>query len=175
MGLIRCPDRTGCAASEKWPSGLRTFWVEVEPRVRDWAREVKEDRDTPDLWDELQREREILAGVRYADVANTPFTADELAAIAEQLRQTKESVARTYSLSEAQFLHLEAKLADIAAAAGRMGRKDWTLVVVGAAVGTFFQGILPPEAVQQVLTMTLDGLGYLFDGRGGPPQLPSLS
>jgi hypothetical protein len=113
--------------SEQWPFGLRTFWVEVEERVRGWAQQVKEDVDTPDLWAGLQREREILTGARYEDVENTPFTSDEQAAIAEHLRQTKEYVTRKYSLSDAQVLHLEAKLDDIAAAAGRVGRKDWTL------------------------------------------------
>jgi hypothetical protein len=81
--------------SEKWPVGLRTFWMQVEERVRGWAKEVKEDVDTPDLWAEAQREREILTGARYEDVENTPFTSDEQAAIAEHLRQTKEYVTRT--------------------------------------------------------------------------------
>lgn len=161
--------------SEKWPVGLRTFWIQVEERVRGWAKEVTEDVDTPDLWAEAQREREILTGARYEDVENTPFTSDEQAAIAEHLRQTKEYVTRTYSLSDAQILHLEAKLDDIAAAAGRMGRKDWTLLVCGALLGAFVQGILPQEAVQDILRMTLDGLGYLFGGGGGPPQLPPVT
>ena len=158
--------------SEQWPFGLRTFWVEVEERVRGWAQQVKEDVDTPDLWAGLQREREILTGARYEDVENTPFTSDEQAAIAEHLRQTKEYVTRKYSLSDAQVLHLEAKLDDIAAAAGRVGRKDWTLLVCGALLGAFVQGILPPEVVQDILRTTLDGLGSLFGGGGGPPELP---
>jgi hypothetical protein len=29
--------------SEKWPGGLRAFWIEVEQRVRAWAKEVTED------------------------------------------------------------------------------------------------------------------------------------
>jgi len=158
--------------SEKWPGGLRTFWIEVEQRVQAWAKEVKEDVETPDLWAELQREREVLTGARYDEVENTPFTSDEQAAIAEHLRRTKEHVMRTYSLSDAQILHLEAKLDHIAAAAGRMGRKDWTLLVCGVLLGAFVQGILPPQAVQDILRMTLDGLGYLLGGEGGPPQLP---
>lgn len=158
--------------SEKWPVGLRTLWIEMEQRVQGWTREVKEDVDTPDLWAELQRDREVLTGARYDEVENTPFSLDEQAAIADHLRQTKGYVLRTYSLSDPQILHLEAKVDDIAAAAGRLGRKDWTLVVCSVLLGTFVQGILPPEAVQDTLRMTLDGLGYLFGGEGGPPQLP---
>jgi hypothetical protein len=160
--------------SVKWQGGLPTFWIQVEERVRRWAKEVKEDVDTPDRWAESQREREILTGARYEDVENTPFTSDEQAAIAEHLRQTKEYVTRTYSLSDAQILHLEARLDDVAAAASRMGRKDWTLLVCGALLGAFVEGILPQEAVQDILRMTLDGLGYLFGG-GGPPELPPVT
>ncbi len=147
----------------------------MEQRVEGWAKDVKEDVDTPDLWAELQREREVLTGARYDEVENTPFTSDEQAAIAERLQQTKQYVTSTYSLSDAQILHLEAKLDDIAAAAGRLGRKDWTLLVCGALLGAFVQGILPPEAVQDILRMTLDGLGYLFGGEVGPPQLPPVT
>ena len=70
------------------------------------------------------------------------------------------------------MLHLEAKLDDIASAAGRMGRKDWALWVSGALLGAFVQGILPPEVVQDIVRMTVDCLGYLLGGGGTPPLLP---
>jgi uncharacterized membrane protein YraQ (UPF0718 family) len=59
-------------------------------------------------------------------------------------------VARTYSLSDAQMLRLESQLDNMAAAAGRMGRKDWILLVCGALLGAVIQGILPPEALQDI-------------------------
>jgi hypothetical protein len=164
---------TTTIVGEGAPQQLDAYiWPRVEERAERWAREVKRDVDTPDLLAELQREREILTGTRYEDVGNTPFTPEELAEIAEQLRQIKEYVETAYALSEAQTLHLEAKLDDIAAAAGRVGRKDWTLLVCGALLGAFVQGILPPEVVQDILRTTLDGLGSLFGGGGGPPELP---
>jgi uncharacterized membrane protein YraQ (UPF0718 family) len=70
------------------------------------------------------------------------------------------------------MLRLESQLDNMAAAAGRMGRKDWILLVCGALLGAVIQGILPPEALQDIVTMTLDGLGYLFSGGAEPPQLP---
>jgi hypothetical protein len=155
------------------PRELDAFtWPTVNERAERWARDVKQDVDTPDLLAELQREREILTSTRYEEVGNTPFSSEELAEIAEQLRQIQEHMSRTYSLSEAQMRHLEAKLADIAAAAARMGRKDWALWVSAALLGAFVQGILPPEVVQHIMKMTVDGLGYLLGGGGTPPLLP---
>jgi hypothetical protein len=111
------------------------IWPRVEERAERWARDIKRDVDTPDLLAELEREREILTGTRYEEVGNTSFTSEEIAEIAEQLRQIKEHVSTAYALSEAQMLHLEEKLDDIAAAASRMGRKDWALWVSGALLG----------------------------------------
>jgi len=80
-----------------WPYEAFT-WPKVPEKVRLWAEEVKHDVDTPDLWAELRRQREILTGARYEVVENTPFTADEQAEIAKQLREIKEYVKKTYSL-----------------------------------------------------------------------------
>lgn len=148
-------------------------WTKVQERVRRWAEKVKQDVDTPDLWGELQREREILTGPRHDDVENTPFTSDEREEIAEQLRQIKELVKKTYSLSEAQMLTLEAKIDDLEAAAGRIGRKDWRLLFCGVMFTVIVTGLLSPEAVQHILVKVLHGLENLFGG--GPPQLPPLT
>jgi hypothetical protein len=150
------------------------IWPTVVERVERWARDVKRDVDTPDLLAELQREREILTGTRYDEIGNAPFSSEELAEIAAQLRQIKEYLNTAYALSEVQMLDLEAKLDDIAAAAGRMGRKDWALWVSGALLGAFVQAILPPEVVQHIIRMTVDGLGYLLGGGGTPPLLPPM-
>lgn len=167
---------TTTVVGETAPQQLEAFtWPTVEERVERWARDVKRDADTPDLWAQLQREREILTGTRYESVGNVPFSSEELAVIADQLRQIKESVSSTYALSEVQMLHLEAKLDDIAAAASRMGRKDWALWVSAALLGALVQGVLPPEVVQHIINMTIAGLGHLLGGGGTPPLLPSMT
>ena len=167
---------TTTVVGEGAPLQLEAFiWPTVVERVERWARDVKRDVGTPDLLAELQREREILTGTRYEEIGNTPFSSEELAQIAEQLRQIKEYVSTTYALPEVQMRQLEAKLDDIAAAAGRMGRKDWALWVSGALLGAFVQGILPPEVVHHIIRMTVDGLGYLLDGVRTLPLLPPMT
>ncbi len=75
-------------SASSWPYEAFT-WTKVPERVQRWAEEVKHDVDTPDLWAELQREREILTGARYAAVENTLFTPDEQAEIAAQLQEIR--------------------------------------------------------------------------------------
>lgn len=152
----------------------RVHWPTVVERIELWAHNVKEDVNTPDLWAELQREREILTGARYEDVENTPFTSDEQAEIAEQLQQIKYFVKETYALSGAQMLSLEAGLDDLKVAAGRIGRKDWRLLFLGVILNLVFVVLLPPEAVHGIIAMAADGLDHLFGGGGSPPELPPL-
>lgn len=141
-------------------------------RVAVWAAAVKDDVDTPDLWAELQREREVLTGARYEGVENTPFTADERAEVARQLQEIKEYVTSTYSPTEGQILSLVARLDYVEEAAGRLGRKDWLLLFYGTMFGLIVDSLLMPEAVRNIIKITFHGLVHLFGG-GTPPQLPS--
>ena len=106
--------------NQSWP--LESFtWSMVPEKVQRWAGEVTRDVDTPDLWSDLRRKQGILTGAGYEGVENTPFTQHEQEEILEQLREVKELVKKTGSLSEAQTLSIETKLDDIAVAAGRVG------------------------------------------------------
>jgi hypothetical protein len=144
-----------------WPSESFS-WTKVEKRVRRWAEEVKHDVDTPDLWAQLQRERQALTVSRYEDAENTPFSPAEQAEIAEQLRQIKNFAKVTYTLSEAQMASLDEKLDMIQAAAGRIGRKDWQILVIGVMSTLIIDRLLPPEAVQHIFATVLQALTHLF-------------
>lgn len=156
------------------PQPLQHYtWPTVPERLQRWAEEVKRDFDTPDLWAELQREREILTGARYEDVGNTPFTPEEQADIAEQLREIEEYVKKTYSLSTEQMSLVEARFNDLEAATSRIGRKDWLLMFLGVLFSLIASGLLPPEAVQHILGMAFDGLDHLLGGEVRPTEPPS--
>jgi len=153
-----------------WPS--ESFpWLSIPGKVERWAREVRRDPNTPDLWAELRRKHAIATGAGYADVANTPFSPDEQTEILEQMREIKEFVKRTDSVSEAQRLSLEAKLDQLAAAAGRVGRREWQLMCGGVVLDAILQQLLPPEAVSGIFEMVGNALGHLFGGHGVPQRL----
>ena len=156
--------------SRREPTEIHT-WNAVVGRVERWAKEVRVDADTPDLWAELERGRELFTGIAYEDLENAPFTPEEQAEIAEEIDQIKAFVRRTYSLPDAQMEVLEAKLDDIAEAARRFGRKDFLVWLLGAIAVIIIGGLLPPEAMHHILTMVNHALGHLFGG-GGPPKLP---
>ena len=146
-------------------------WSAAEDYFSRWCSEVKRDIDTPDLWAELEREREMLGSGPTDAVENSPLSEDERAEIAKQLQEIKEFVKKTYALSESQTQELEAKLEYLNDAAQRLGRVDWRAVALGTLLPLAAEAILPPENARHVVLMFLGSLGHLF---GYPlPGLPS--
>ncbi len=102
-----------------------------------WSHEVKVDDETPDLWAELQGQKELLEGATDPAAENTPFTSDERDGIARQLNELREYVSRTYSLSGPQLEDLDSKVDYLVDASSRLGRKDWLNAYIGAMFGWF--------------------------------------
>jgi len=138
------------------------------PRVSTWLKEVKQDLDTPDLWAELQRDAQLI-GVGFNKVTdNTPFTADEQIEIAARLQKLAKSARDTYSLSQEQIRALDAKMDYLITAAGRLGRKDWLTVYIGAILSFILGAALPSESVHGLLLTSLRAMGLLY------PELPMI-
>jgi hypothetical protein len=137
-------------------------------RIGGWLREVKDDLETPDLWAELRRETELL-GVNSEDFTdNTPFSPAEQKVIAGRLQQLAEHARRAGSLSEMQIRVLEAKLAYLAKATGRLGRIDWRNAFVGAIAAFILAAALPPKSARALILGLLRVIGHLY----GLPELP---
>jgi hypothetical protein len=155
-----------------WPSESSS-WVTVPDKVQRWAEEVRRDVDTPDLWAELRHTREILTSAGNEAGDNTPFSPSEQTEILEKLREIKEFVKRSDSLSEARWLSVEARLDVLAAAAAQAGRRDWQLMFGGVVLGMIMQQVLPNDIVWDIMRIVGDGLGHLFGGDGPPPLPPA--
>jgi hypothetical protein len=138
--------------------------------VKQWLGYLKREWLAPNLWAELQAQRDLVAGLAEHADGNTPFTNEEQAEIARKLGEVKTYVRQTRDLTGAQYEAIETKLDYLAGAAGRLGRFDWRNTFVGAFVGAVIQSELPPEPVQDILNLALRGLGHLFGVH--IPELP---
>jgi hypothetical protein len=127
--------------------------------------------ETPDLWDQLRRQTEILAGTSDAALENTPFTSDERNEIANQIYEVREFTKSKYIPSDLQLTDLNSKLAYLIGAASRPGRKDWLNARIGAIFGLFLVTALPPDALHHIFQMLLSGIarliGHGVHGLGG--------
>ncbi len=144
-------------------------WIGVMLAAIGWAPKVKEYIDTPDFWKNLQRGRRFLANAEYAAIENSRFTADEQQQISDLLNEIKLYVRETRSISSEQIAQVIDKLDEAQDAAERIGRKDWILLFLGLMFTLIVTGLVPPEVVQQILGMALDGAEHLF--ASGPHQM----
>jgi len=152
---------------------MNLAWPELLSLVEIWARKAHELAEkyaaTPDLWAQLRQSKELLAGQQH--FANTPFTQLERAEISNQIQQVGEYIKTTYELTGEQLAAVEDLLDHAEQASRRMGRKDWLVLFNGALFSLLLSDLVPSQAVQHILWMTLHGLGHLF-GIGGPLLLP---
>ena len=150
-----------------WPTNPAR-WQSLMPHVSTWLEDVKRDINTPDLWAELQRERELL-GAGFNEVTdNILFTADEQKQIAVRLQELAKSARDTYSLSQEQMRAIDAKIDYLVKASHRLGRKDWLAIFIATVVNYILTAALPPESVHGLFLTSLRAIGLLY------PELPIL-
>jgi hypothetical protein len=136
-------------------------WQYVIRYIIEWAERVRAEHEAPDLWAELQQQRELMTGVPEA-LENTRFTAEERAQIETTLNEAKAYLRSTYELRPAQYEAIEAQLDYLIEASERIGRTDWRGLLVGTLLGLVVQAIVPPEPIRQVMFIVLRGLAGLF-------------
>jgi hypothetical protein len=153
------------------PSPFQAYtWPKIEELVERWAGHVKADLETPDLWAQLQGQRELLS--RTPDEAeNTPFTPDEQAEILKGLAELEEWVY-THPLSPDQAVVVDKGFKQVVAAIKRgLGRSDVRLMFYGVVLTLIVSGIVTPDAMHGFLWTALHALEHFFGGPS-PPQLP---
>jgi tetrahydromethanopterin S-methyltransferase subunit G len=152
---------------------VRCDWSQLITQIEEWAKEVKYESDTPDFWEELKKSERLLAAVQAEESSNALFTADEQAEVARQIEGIKRQIRTSYELPAEQLAAIEQKLDEVREASQRVGRKDWVLILYGAAVGMFVNDSVPSHVVQGVLAMAVHGVAHIFGLGGLPPAIPS--
>jgi len=140
--------------------------------VTEWANEVKEITDAPDLWAELQRSRELIANIQQADSSNTPFTQSEQQQIAAQLQAIKDQLTEHFELTSERLERVEETLDEVVEASKRMGRKDWLIYFLGSITSLIITATVVAGVGEHILTMVIHGIAHLFTGGSEPPQIP---
>jgi len=146
-------------------------WPFQLSKVRDWLDYLGREYHAPDLWGELNRQRELTDAASDAggEDDNRPFSVEEQAAIATQLHEIKELLLRTEQFDDAGQRALEARFDYLEEASSRLGRRDWLSIFYGTVFSWGLSGLISPDTVKQTIVLALHGLGHLFGAP--PPQL----
>jgi hypothetical protein len=140
-------------------------------RIWQWANEIEEVSDIPDLWAEMQRNRELISEIEQANSDNSPFTEDEQRQISAQLQEIKNQIREQFELPSEQIEQINARLDRAEEASKRIGRKDWLLLFGGAILNLIVTDTVTPSIAGHIYTMVIQGIAHLFGG--GPPQILS--
>jgi hypothetical protein len=155
---------TGSATTYAVPHG---DWDALIKQVGRWAVALREDLDEPDLW----KETLLGEGGTSGAESNAPFTPEEQAEIARQLRAIAESAKERYGLSDHEQAALEGKLRYLEEASARLGRLDWRNLLMGVFLTLISEAILPAETTRHVLQEVVHALAHLYMRRI-LPELP---
>jgi hypothetical protein len=147
-------------------------WDELLGQLAGWADEVKYVNETPDAWAELREVSWVLAATQAPDASNAPFTPMEQAEIARRIDMIAQLPEIQHGLTAAQSLAIREKADEFKEASGRLGRKDWVMIVIGGLVSTIMTDEIRPHVIQAILSALLHGIGHLF-GVGSPPPIIS--
>lgn len=148
---------------------LRAYdWPEVVEMVEDWASQLSAARD---IWKEFINDRATVTA-SHENIDNTLFTASEREAVRKQLREIPAQAQECFDLSEKQESDIEQKMDELIAASERVGKKDWRVMVYGAAFSLIVNDEIPAHAVQSIMSMIFTGLAHSLVFGGLPPLMP---
>jgi hypothetical protein len=149
-------------------------WQYVLGYATEWTRRIREEHETPDLWAEVARQRELIG---QEPLENTDFEPAEKERIVEHLTEAKAYARANLGLDPGQLDRIEAQLDYLIDYSKRARRIDWRNAFLGSFVSLALQAVVPVGPIQQLLTFVLRGLSGLFGGPrnpklpGGPPTI----
>jgi hypothetical protein len=105
----------------------------------------------------------ITGGLLEIDPHNAPFDQAEIARIGECIETVKTAVRQRSDLVRPEQMEfLGRKLDDMAAAATRMGRKDWINLAVGMLTNTIVGAALNPDAAKLLFRAAGAALSWVW-------------
>jgi hypothetical protein len=135
--------RAGGNFGDSWPHQLDA--------VGAWLTVLKRELDEPDLWFQPRSRQEVIrAAVDETD--NEPFSADEQAAIAEQLGQLETTlIARLPDSEQQEFV--KSALRELIDDSKTSRRRQWAFNAIGVffTLATFLDPTLGPELMQRMV------------------------
>src|SRR5215469_3008329 len=141
-------------------------WDQLIDLLTTWARDVRHEIDTLDLWAALWEVPQVVAAVQAADASNAAFTPDEQAEIADRLEEVKQLVREQFDLTSEQLAAIDQRLDEVKEESKHQGRKTWLYTFYGAVMSTFMTDEIPPHVVQTIVSTVVHGISHLF-GLGG--------
>ncbi len=123
-------------------------WEDQLNNVQQWAKILKKELESPDLWKELEKHQATfsLALPAKLNLLNDPIPVHEAEQIIKALNSLRREIKKQLKLSSEQNEFVSEKLGYLADAVKRQGRLDWVYTCIGV-LATILVGLtLSPES-----------------------------
>jgi hypothetical protein len=162
-------DAKATVGSERETTYESIQWFSVTLIAQDWARRVA----SLSTWAGSEQARDAFNAAQGMDTENAPFTKDEQKQIAAQLAGITTYLQEEHDLPSEQLAQINEELKKVAEASERMGRKDWLIYFLGTITALVMTATVAAPVGEHIFIIVIHGLAHLFNGEGGPPQIPS--
>lgn len=108
-------------------------WGDVLSGFNHWLDCLDAQFQAPDLWATISGDTQLIR--LAADQDNQPFTPDEQTQVKKALDEIKAYLIKTHNLSGDRLEAIERQLSYLEEASSRLGRKDWSVILIGSLLG----------------------------------------
>lgn len=146
-------------------------WELVKRGFAEWLATLKLELEAPDYWSNLAGQA-ALAGLAGANLeGNEPFSSQDREALQIALSEVRSFLEKQESIAQEHWHSISSQLDYVLDASGRLGRKDWLHLTIGALVSVFTSGAFAPEQAYVYLQYALNALRLALLGVGllSPP------
>lgn len=131
-----------------------------------WLRKVKQEIETPDLWEQFRAQQKLFETIPTDADKNTVFTADEQIEIQTQLEKARIYAFNSCGFSEDELSRLNTKLDELIESSRHARRFEWRDQMIGALLGAVASNLLPQEATLDVLQTVIRSTSHLLGHPG---------
>lgn len=130
-------------------SYLKT-WSEKLNSFKAWLTHLKREFETPDLWESISNEGKLAEAASASELEDTKFTADELTYVSGALKEIREYISSTQTLSPEMQNFIDDRLDYLETSSKRQDRKAWIHTTIGVLFTIVVGAAFSPNAAREL-------------------------
>lgn len=103
--------------------------------LRSEAREYIEDKQLPDLWEEIEAYREFITNATIPTQGSSSFTEEEKEVLRRSVQEFRQKVIESFNPSSDQEKFINGQLEYLSKAVDRLNRFDWRGLAISTLIG----------------------------------------
>ena len=155
---------------EEYSPGLYTKAFPIDS-LNTWLSCLKREVESPDFWQTISQEKDLIAASSGENLTDTPFSVNETTQVTKCLYEIKHYLITTQQLSKEQQSKIEARLNYLEEASTRLARKDWLNILIAQLIAIAIELGLRGDSTHDLLTFAAQIVRQLLGTLLSPPYL----